>query len=394
MKAKQTFSIITQSALSSDEWKVLGLLYQPLMGVLAFSLYHSFYHLLNQKNYQSEVFSHQFLSDLLNEKFDKLIEAKEKLEALNLLNSYQDQEHFVYQLKSPLTPRGFLKDTVLGQFLATELGPKMFNQLTALFKVDKVNLDGYQQITKNFDDVFNFVASDSYKDTTMYLGKRSNVGAKISDQLNYDAFVEKLPDRVKKPVLTYHHTKDMIQKLVFVYQLSMDEMVEVYLKTVQPNGEIDLGQLSFKAQTFYHDKKKDLPVVMDAKNLNGNGNQVHYLKTVSPIRIVENYAKQDYQLMATDTVMQLLERNQVEVGIINALLLHILKYKEGQLPHISYLEKVLETWLKKGIRTTEDAYNEVLNKENISVDSKPKSKKQNPEWVDAYLKELKEKEDS
>ncbi len=394
MKAKHTFSIITQSALSSDEWKVLGLLYQPLMGVLAFSLYHSFYHLLNQKNYQSEVFTHQFLSDLLNEKLDKLNEAKEKLEALNLLNSYQDQEHFVYQLKSPLTPRGFLKDTVLGQFLSTELGPKMFNQLTTLFKVDKVNLDGYQQITKNFDDVFNFVASDSYKDTTMYLGKRTNVGAKISDQLNYDAFVEKLPDRVKKPVLVSWNTKDTIQKLVFVYQLSMDEMVEVYLKTVQPNGDIDLGQLSFKAQAFYQDKKKDLPIVMDAKNLNGNGNQLHYLKTVSPIRIVENYAKDDYQLMATDTVMQLLERNQVEVGIINALLLHILKYKEGQLPHISYLEKVLETWLKKGIRTTEDAYNEVLNKENISIDNKPKSKKQNPEWVDAYLKELKEKEDS
>src|SRR5690554_6186095 len=233
MKAKQTFSIIAQCALSSDEWKVLGLLYQPLMGHMAFSLYHTFYHLLNQKNYQSEVFTHQFLSDLLNEKYDALKEAREKLEALNLLSSFKDQEHLIYQLKSPLSPRGFFKDTVLGQFLQTELGPKMFQHITQLFKVEKVDLDPFQEVSKNFDDVFNFVGSSDYVDTAMYLGKRNNVGAIISEQINYEAFVEKLPDRVKKPSLLSWKTKDTIQKLIFVYQLSIDEMVDIYLKTVQ-----------------------------------------------------------------------------------------------------------------------------------------------------------------
>src|SRR5690606_30429549 len=184
MKARQTFTIMSQSALSSDEWKVLGLLYQPLMGTLAFSLYHTFYHLLNQKNYRSEVFTHQFLSDLLNEKYDKLKDAKDRLEALNLLSTYQDQEHFVYQLKTPLSPRGFFKDTVLGQFLATELGNKVFDQLQAVFKVEKMSLDNFEEITKNFDDVFNFVASNDYEDTSMYLGKRNNVGVKIAEQIN------------------------------------------------------------------------------------------------------------------------------------------------------------------------------------------------------------------
>jgi len=398
MKAKQTFSILAQSALSSDEWKVLGLLYQPLMGTLAFSMYHTFYHLLNQKNYQSEVFTHQFLSDMLNEKYDKLKEAKEKLEALNLLSTFQDQEHFIYKLKTPLTPRGFFKDTVLGQFLQTEVGGKMFDQLTNLFKVQKVELENYQEITKNFDDVFNFVASNDYVDTAMYLGKRSNTGVKIQEQINYDTFVERLPDRVKKPILIRHDTKEAVQKLIFIYQLSMDEMAEIYLNTVQPNGNIDLGQLNFKAQQYYIDKKSDIPVVQEKKELNGNGQLLHYLKTQSPLRIVEVYAKGDYQLMATETVMQLMDRNQVEVGVINALLLHILKHKEGELPHITYLEKVLETWLKKGIRTTEDAYNTVLNNqvpEQTTKSGSKQVKKDNntPEWVNDYLKELKEKEE-
>jgi len=393
MKAKSTFNIISQCALSSDEWKVLGILYQPIIGVLSFSLYHTFYHLLNTKNYQSEVFTHQFLMDLLNAKADELKAAKEKLEAINLINTFEDGEHTVYQLKSPLSPRGFIQDTVLGQFLLTELGKKLYDQVTNLFKVEKIELTGYKEVTKNFDDVFNFIDSNHFYDSDVYLGKKSNLGARIKDQINYEAFVEKLPDRVKKPILMSRQTVDTIQKLVFVYQFSLDEIVDIYTKTVAPNGDIDLGNLSFKAQTYYQNKKKVLPVVSETKKLNGSESSINYLKSVSPMQIIEKYAKSDYQLMHTDTVMQLLERNQVEVGIINALLLHILKFKQGELPHITYLEKVLETWLKKGIRTTEDAYHEVLNKSSYETQSqttKKTTKAKNPKWVDDYLEELKQ----
>jgi replication initiation and membrane attachment protein len=393
MKAKSTFNIISQCALSSDEWKVLGILYQPIIGVLSFSLYHTFYHLLNTKNYQSEVFTHQFLMDLLNVKVDELKASKEKLEAINLINTFEDGEHTVYQLKSPLSPRGFIQDTVLGQFLLTEIGKKLYDQVTNLFKVEKIELTGYKEVTKNFDDVFNFIDSNHFYDSDVYLGKKSNLGARIKDQINYEAFVEKLPDRVKKPILMARQTVDTIQKLVFVYQFSLDEIVDIYTKTVAPNGDIDLGNLSFKAQTYYQNKKKVLPVVSETKQLKGSESSINYLKSVSPMQVIEKYAKSDYQLMHTDTVMQLLERNQVEVGIINALLLHILKFKQGELPHITYLEKVLETWLKKGIRTTEDAYHEVLNKSSYETQnqtSKKTTKAKNPKWVDDYLEELKQ----
>lgn len=393
MEAKSTFNIISQCALSSDEWKVLGILYQPIIGVLSFSLYHTFYHLLNTKNYQSEVFTHQFLMDLLNVKAEDLKASKEKLEAINLINTFEDGEHTVYQLKSPLSPRGFIQDTVLGQFLLTELGKKLYDQVTNLFKVEKIELTGYKEVTKNFDDVFNFIDSNHFYDSDVYLGKKSNLGARIKDQINYEAFVEKLPDRVKKPILMARQTVDTIQKLVFVYQFSLDEIVDIYTKTVAPNGDIDLGSLSFKAQTYYQNKKKVLPVVSETKQLKGSESSINYLKSVSPMQVIEKYAKSDYQLMHTDTVMQLLERNQVEVGIINALLMHILKFKQGELPHITYLEKVLETWLKKGIRTTEDAYHEVLNKSNYETSNQPTkktTKAKNPKWVDDYLEELKQ----
>src|SRR5690606_25800124 len=171
----------------------------------------------------------------------------------------------IYVLKSPLTPRGFLKDTVLGQFLLTEIGQKNFAAITEHFKLEKIDLSEHKIISKQFDDVFKFVPMEHYKDDSTYYGKKTNGGAKITYHLNYDAFVEHLPDRVKKPVLMSFKTEDTIQKLVFVYQFTLDEMVDVYLKTVQPNGDIDLSQLAFKAQSYYVNKKKELPVVSETK---------------------------------------------------------------------------------------------------------------------------------
>ncbi len=397
MKQKDTFRIITQAALSSDEWKVLGLLYQPLIGVLAFSLYHTFYHLLSQKNYQSEEFTNQFLLDLLNVKIDSLKEAKEKLEAINLLSTFKDQNKYVYQLKSPLTPRGFLKDTVLGQFLLSEIGPTMYKNLTNIFKVTPMDLTGYVESTKNFDDVFKFVSLDGPKDSSLYLGRKNNGGTKISEQIDYELFVESLPDRLKKKNVMDLKVQETIQKLVFIYQFTLDEMVKIYIDTVNDDGFIDASRLGLKASMYYQLKNKNAkPVVTNTVEPTSEDGFVKYLNEVSPIRILENYAKNDYQFMATDTVMQLLERNQVEVGIINALLLHILKHKNGELPHISYLEKVLETWVSRGVKTTKDAYTMILNNDGPARKKKntfTEQKENSPEWVQAYLKQLEEKEE-
>ena len=52
-------------------------------------------------------------------------------------------------------------------------------------------------------------------------------------------------------------------------------------------------------------KKKELPVASETKLDDDKLKSIQYLKTVSPMKIIENYAnpKSNYQLMATDTVL-------------------------------------------------------------------------------------------
>src|SRR5690606_38146728 len=154
----------------------------------------------------------------------------------------------------------------------------------------------------------------------------------------------------------------------------------------------DLQLLQTKAKNYYQEKKDKHLTVLETKQMNGNENWIHVLKNTSPMVIVESYAKNDYQGIATETGMMLMERNQVGVGVINVLLMHILKAKPGELPNIVYLEKVLETWAQNGIRTTEHAFNEILKDREIGTTNNKKSSKktkvENKDWVEAYLQEL------
>jgi replication initiation and membrane attachment protein len=111
---------------------------------------------------------------------------------------------------------------------------------------------------------------------------------------------------------------------------------------------------------------------------------------VAPQVIIQKYAKTDQQGIALSTATALLERNHVEPGIINVILMLVLKHKDGILPNINYMEKVLLDWMNKGVQTTEDALNYSENLENQYVKTKQTRKQdvEKPDWLDDYIKDL------
>jgi replication initiation and membrane attachment protein len=92
-----------------------------------------------------------------------------------------------------------------------------------------------------------------------------------------------------------------------------------------------------------------------------------------------------------------MERNHIDLGVINVLLLFVLKRKDGILPHLHYLEKILNDWLSKGVATSTDAiemttqlestYQKKTYKKSVRVSVEP-------DWLDAYLAELKKEEEA
>lgn len=158
MCSLQKFNIKNNHILTNEEQKILYLLYQPLLGIEVLSLYNTFY-FLNQIDNLNCIYNHQFLFDLLNINEINFIKYKEKLEAMNLLQTFQNKtKEKLYLLQPPLNYNNFFQDPILNQCLLSEIGENLYLQLINLFSEDKnkIILKNYENISKNFTDIYSF----------------------------------------------------------------------------------------------------------------------------------------------------------------------------------------------------------------------------------------------
>jgi replication initiation and membrane attachment protein len=384
MKNSSTFQLSVHSDLANQDFKVLALLYQPLLGVASHSLFVTFYQLndkINQKTY-----THQQLFDLLNLKQTEFLKMRNKLEALNLLEVYQENDSYIYVMKTPLSAKQFLLDTVFGSYLQSEIGEKNVDLLANLFKIETPKLDGFTNITKPFDSMYEFKSLNLLKLDYEFQGRKQNGGCNIGNHFDFNAFVEALPERLKNSQLLNQKLQQQISKIAFVYQFDVKDMVEVYIHASQSRQTINFQALNHKAKLHYESKNQTLEI--KEKEIP----KTELIKNIPPQVIIQKYSKTDTQGIALSTATLLIERNHVDPGIINVILMLVLKQKDGVLPGLKYMETVLHDWLNRGIQTTEDALNHSTQLENQWVNKKKAKKVSEPEWMDDYVKELEKME--
>ncbi len=385
MKNSSTFRIHIQSDLSSGDFKSLALLYQPLLGMEAHGLYITFYQLVNHTHRGS--YTHQELFDFLNIKQSAFLGMRHKLEALNLLQTFQKSDDFIYMMKTPLSAKQFLTDTVFGSYLQSEIGEKNLNKLAEMFRKEKPDLEGYDNQTKAFDSLYEFKSLNLLKLDYGLQGRQQNGGSHLNYRFDFNRFVELLPDRLKNSQLLNHKLQETISRIAFVYQYDVNDMVEVYTKASESKQNINYQILNFKAKQYYESQNQILTIKEKEEP------EAAFLTSLTPQVIIAKYAKVDQQGLALSTAVQLLERNQVDPGIINVILMLILKQKQGVLPNLKYLETVLHDWMNKGVQTTEDAllYSQNLEtrfeKQQKQQQTKKKPKSE-PDWMDDYIDEL------
>lgn len=93
--------------------KIVSLLYQPLIGMKAFSLYMTLWSELEQNRLWGEESTHYTLMALLQTNLQDIYQERLKLEGIGLLKTFvKSDEHsrsFIYELQAPLSPRAFLQ---------------------------------------------------------------------------------------------------------------------------------------------------------------------------------------------------------------------------------------------------------------------------------------------
>ena len=408
-----TYIVVSKTITSDEDRKRITLLYQPIIGHTAVSLYLTLLDDLS-KSIMSEEFTHHHLVSTMQLKLTDIIIAREKLEAVGLLKTYVKEENvnnYVYVIYSPLSVNDFLNHPILGIVLYNNLGKKEYDKLVSNFKVPRINLKDYTDITATFNSVFTPVSGNVFLDNDNVIKK--NIGSlNMEDKVDFDLLISSIPKNMINDKCFNEETKSLINSLAFTYNIDDLNMQGLVRNSLNEKGMIDKNELIKEVRNFYEfDNAGKLPTLIYSM-------QPDYLKT--PKGDNSNWAKQVYTFENTtpndylrskykngeptmrelEIIEDLMVKQKMKPGVVNVLISYVLKVNNNKFTR-NYVETVASQWNRMNIETVEDAMHVAEkehkkiqkmindNKNKVVKTTKDGKEEQLPSW---FGKELDKKE--
>ena len=393
------FKIKDKYHLNSEDYNNLSQLYLPIMGIDSFSLYNVLSSLEVNKEY-----AYKNILDLLtNFSLASLNQAFDKLEALGLVRTYYNKKSgYLYEIYPPLAKDAFLANELLEACLASQVGMVAIEEL----KKAKVVLDGYKEVTKNFEDVF----SIDTKDQESIINSLFMPEVKVSNKdFNYVLFKAMFDGSIPDEVLEDSEFKRHILRIAYTYKLNVDEMHECVVKTMNIDKNLEYASISKNAKMAFQNKYNVKAPVLKANNNDKYVGSIQDEAWYEILNSVENMSISDVLQSLSGVRPSVAEINMFEKlqnntnfpdGVINLMILLVNQEKKGELPGYNYFEKIANTWARAKIKTAYDvlkyyedkkASEKLLEKDAKSYQSKKKVAVV-PSWYKAYKDGLYNKE--
>ena len=371
------YFIYNKGIITSEKIKILTNLYQPIIGYTAISLYLTFYNDLNNKSQESLEYTHHHLMTNMQLKLDSIIDARRKLEGIGLLKTYLKRgeiDNYVYILYSPLSSYEFFNHPILNIVLYNNIGAVEYEKLQIFYKVPRISLKDYEDITEEFQDVFTssvntnllFDNSDIQKDSWLEIQMKSN--------LDIDLLISSIPKRLVSDKCFSEETKKLILNLAYIYKIDNMNMQGLVRNSLNERGMIDKNELRKSARNFYQfENNGRLPTLIYNK-------QPDYLKTplggdsklAKIIYMFENTSPYDFLRKSygntepTNRDKKLIENLMLEQklnpGVVNVLIDYVLKVNNKKL-NKDYIETIVGQWKRLKVETVVDAM-DVCKKEH------------------------------
>jgi len=363
-----TYTVINKTILNDSDKRIITMLYQPIIGYAAVSLYFTLIDDLDQLQIMSNDLTHHHLMATMQLKLEDIVIAREKLEAVGLIKSYIKKgniNHYVYLLYSPITPNDFFNHPILNIVLYNNLGKKEYDKIINYYKVPRPNLKDYEEITNSFDDVFTAVVkipTEIENDIT----KRDSNNININRGVDFNLLISSIPKNMYHERCFSKEIKELINSLSFIYNLSTIDMQGLVRNSINEKGMIDKTILRKSARDYYQfEQNGNLPTLIYNK-------QPDYLK--KPTGDTSKWAKMvytfenitPYQLLKTKykgaeptdrdkrLIESLLIDQKLNPGVVNVLISYVLKINNEQLKK-SYVETIAGQWKRLNIETVEEA---------------------------------------
>ncbi len=374
---KSKFNIYSGFTLSNDDVSVISLLYTPLIGSDALMLYLAFHSFLERHNLRSEEMMHEDFFEIysLNEK--KFMDARIKLEGIGLLITYYKKENnnYIYVICPPLTAKNFIKDVTLGLYLFSKIRKETFDLICNHFKIEKIEKSSYEDVTKSFDEVYqsNVSNDETFEKFQYILGKKPNVGIKIKDvSFDFPFFLKGINQDFLETGVTKNFERQ-IKDIAFVYGFDESEMISLYNDSINRSELFDYRLLKKKANALFNYKRNMKGPKLQFKGAEDNSvntDLIEFLETTSPEEFLESFIP-NYPASYLDTILDIYQNISLPRGVLNCMILKVVKDKSGEMPKLNYFKKVSESWIKDNIFSTKDAIKYITTAKIPTDESQP-----------------------
>ncbi|WP_416151464.1 replication initiation and membrane attachment family protein [Salipaludibacillus sp. HK11] len=370
---------------SASDSDVLTMLYQPLIGALAYSLYMTLCTDVQKQSTKRIERTHKALMTLTGQHLDDIFSERKKLEAIGLLSVYrkkEDEEYiYYYHLQSPLSAADFFRDDLLSVFLYNKLGSKdHYRELRQSFTIGKIETGDLENVTQGFNQVFTSIHPSELKSTNpdllemlsssapMVGRSQSNTQYKMEEvEFDVQQLIAYLPSFIPKDEIENSKNQRLIYQLAFIYKLNAEEMANVIQDAMLHEDKLDLDQLRLQAKRRYRMNEKDQPPRLglrkqpdDLKTITttpktNEEKTIHYFETTAPIEYLEELSDGAKVYEGDmDIIERLIFEYKLPPGVVNVLLDYIFMVNDNKLAKgLAY--KIAGHWKRNKIATVKEA---------------------------------------
>ncbi|MCF6138186.1 replication initiation and membrane attachment family protein [Pseudalkalibacillus berkeleyi] len=396
------YQVQSSGHIHFEELKVVTLLYQPLIGAKAYSLYMTLF----SERFTGES-THHSLMNHTQMNLQHIFEERKKLEAIGLLKSFQkstdDERKFTYELQPVLKPEQFFQDDVLSVYLYGRLGKERYLEIKKRICLEQVGHDeDYKEVTANFNDVFSSLHqsemraglnSEFHQSDKNHQHKSENQEQSIpkfsNEDFDFETLVRDLSSFIIPAEVLTESIKDSIYRLAFIYRISPLEMSSIVQQAYFRDDELTPTSLRQEVQRWYKiEKPGQLPRLSERKQqdttqthekqpeLSREEMMVKTFETISPRALLERYSEGGRAASADLKVIDSIMFDQkLPIGVINVLIDYVLNTNDMKLIQ-SHVEKIASQWKRKKITSVREAM--ALAKAEHQNYQAYKQKKSNP----------------
>lgn len=397
------YFVINKTIISEFDKKVIIDLYQPIIGPLAVSLYFSFISDLDNLELNSKIYSHHHLMVNLKNGLDVIKQARESLESVGLIKTFvkinDNQNNYIYELFSPLTPNEFFNHPILNVVLYNNIGENEYNNLINIYKIKKYDLKDYKDISKSINDTYRSIGN-TLKINYEFKEKES-LSVNSNDVIDFDLIISSIPNNILSDKAFNKKTKELINNLAFVYDIDNLRMIDLIRLSIGENGMIIKEKLINNVRKYYDfNNNGSLPTLIyrtqpeylkqGFNDTSNRGKMLYVFENTSPYDFLMGKNK---GIKPNSRDLKLLEYLAVELNmkpaVINVLIDYVLRINDNKL-NKNYVLAIAGEWVRSNIDTATKAM-ERAEKEHKKNKNKVFVKKS--ETVPVWFNENNDKQD-